>query len=391
MFGKRIHKVTYEDLVKLLDSKELHEGYRLDFKRELGRKNKEIAKDVSSFANTNGGYLIYGIDDDDDQTIIGIDSIVNNRNIAEWFNQVISGNVMPDIFYKEPHCIKIPDTDKVVMIIEIPESSRKPHMLTEDHRYYIRVNDSSRAAKHHEVRDMFSYSRDRKSDFESYFKYRNLDTDNENFALTYLSNKIERQPTNNDLKNRPLILFSVLPKYINEEMFLGSSAEQLHWFNKHSTVEIGNESLEIHGHYSDMKGKIDGYISEHLDRNQEFCSYFEVLTNGFVEAGFSRSFANVSTRTQKQCWTLDVDLIIGYYIGLLKWIRKFYTHCEYRDEFLIQISMTDILDAKLLGFKKEVRPSYMYDDLRNKYDNKLSIAKRVYPTNCLIFIRYEVI
>jgi predicted HTH transcriptional regulator len=67
MIPKRLGDVTYEDLEDLLRS-EVREGKSIDYKRALpgnseGQK-KEFLYDVSSFANTVGGDLIIGVDED---------------------------------------------------------------------------------------------------------------------------------------------------------------------------------------------------------------------------------------------------------------------------------------------------------------------------------------
>ena len=380
MFGKRLHKVTYEEIQSLLENKELFEGYRLDFKRDIGKKAKEVAKDVSSFANTNGGFLIYGIDDDENQTIVGIESIVNNRNVVEWFNQAVSGNVMPDIFYKEPHCIKIPGGDRVLMIVEIPESSRKPHMLSDDHRYYIRVNDSSRAAKHHEVRDMFSYSRERKSDFEKFYKERNLDVGAEMFGLTPLSSQIHRSYERINVSEGPMVVYSLLPKYINEDILKGSNTENISWLDRNKDIEIGNRTISLYSSGYDLEGKSDGYISRHFDRDRRLMSYFEVITTGYVEAGFSNSFCYPyhEKAINKNMFAIYQNLMVGYSTSLLKWAKAFYDHCGYREEFLFQVSFVDVLNCRLYGFRENFNDTrYKHSSIMNKHDNAFSIRHKI--------------
>lgn len=380
MFGKRLHKVTFQDIVTLLQNNELYEGVRLDFKRDIGSKTKEVAKDVSSFANTNGGFLLYGIDDNDSNTIIGVETIIKNRNIVEWFNQAVSGNVMPSIFYREPHCIKIPHGNRVIMIVEIPESSRKPHMLTDDHKYYIRVNDSSKAAKHHEVRDMFSYSKERKSDFSKFYKNRNLDSDGDDFGMTPLSKQVDRKYDRINATNGPMILFSLLPKYINEEILRGSNTEQVKWFDKNRDVNIGNRTISLYSSGYDLEGKSDGYISKHKDRNKSLVSYFEALTTGYVESGFSHSFcfAFHEEAIKKDIFAIYQNLIVGYSMSLLKWARSFYDYCDYREEFLFQISFVNVLNSRLYGFKDNFdHTRYKFSSIMNKHDNEFSIKNKI--------------
>jgi hypothetical protein len=67
MIPKRLDNVTEDDLLALIRD-ELAEGRTIDYKRELPGNSdgdkKEFLADVSSFANTAGGDLIFGVDED---------------------------------------------------------------------------------------------------------------------------------------------------------------------------------------------------------------------------------------------------------------------------------------------------------------------------------------
>src|SRR5215471_17078845 len=64
--GKLITSIREADLLSLIDTKE-NEGKEIDYKRLLPGKSdadrREFLYDVSSFANTSGGYLIFGIEE----------------------------------------------------------------------------------------------------------------------------------------------------------------------------------------------------------------------------------------------------------------------------------------------------------------------------------------
>ncbi len=377
MLGKKTNQITYNDLLELLNSSEFVEGHKLDFKRELVNKPKDIVKYVSSFANANGGFLIYGVDDD--KKIVGIDRTMKGKNVVEWYNQVVSGNTEPDIFYHDPHCIDIPNSNKIIMIIEIPESTRKPHMVTGD-RYYTRLNDSSKSASHYQVRDMFMYSRERKLEFESFYKKRNLDIESEEFMNTQLSKNVDRKPIRTSLETLPLILFSVIPKYLDEEVFKGNSKEQINWLESHQHVDVTGMSVRLYQPSYGWDSKINGYISSHLDRDKDLVSYFEVLTNGYVESGFSRSFCYPfhEEAIKKDLCAVYLNLLVGYSMSLLKWTKCFYDYCDYRDEFLFQLSFKDVLNSRLYGLKEGLqRLWYKHSGIMNKYNDKLAIKMKL--------------
>lgn len=55
------------------------EGYNVDFKRSVPSKVKEISDEVAGFANAAGGYVLIGVDNDNQ--IIGAE-IDNNKRSA---------------------------------------------------------------------------------------------------------------------------------------------------------------------------------------------------------------------------------------------------------------------------------------------------------------------
>ncbi len=178
MFTKHVSELEYSDIEDLVTIRSEREGYHLDYKGgfntdKLDKAKKELAKDVSAFANSGGGYLIIGVDNS--YNIIGVEDTIQKRPIDEWINQILSAHIDPQVFYFDPKVIPIPDSDKVIVVIHAPESTKKPHIVTELNNYHIRINDSSKTANHNQIRDMFEFSRNRMSDFNDFLKHRNID------------------------------------------------------------------------------------------------------------------------------------------------------------------------------------------------------------------------
>jgi predicted HTH transcriptional regulator len=67
MIDKPLEQITYADLDRFVQEK-WPEGKTVDYKRDLyGGKDedkKELLKDASSFANTEGGDILIGVDED---------------------------------------------------------------------------------------------------------------------------------------------------------------------------------------------------------------------------------------------------------------------------------------------------------------------------------------
>jgi predicted HTH transcriptional regulator len=64
---RKIDEIEEGDLQEIIQHKD-SESKIIDYKRELPKDNpegkKEFLYDVSSFANTSGGHLIYGMDEE---------------------------------------------------------------------------------------------------------------------------------------------------------------------------------------------------------------------------------------------------------------------------------------------------------------------------------------
>ncbi|MHA1839473.1 MAG: AlbA family DNA-binding domain-containing protein [Candidatus Ranarchaeia archaeon] len=67
MFSKSFDDLSYEDLVSL-KHQQIPESLILDYKESLDltsdQAKRELVKDVSAFANTQGGLLLYGAKED---------------------------------------------------------------------------------------------------------------------------------------------------------------------------------------------------------------------------------------------------------------------------------------------------------------------------------------
>ena len=99
---------------------------------------REISKDVSAFANADGGTIIYGIIEKGHKPAALDEGFDPNIISKEWLEQVINSNIERHIDEIVIHPIEIAE-NRYVYVIEIPKSPTAPHMA-KDHRYYKRYN-----------------------------------------------------------------------------------------------------------------------------------------------------------------------------------------------------------------------------------------------------------
>jgi predicted HTH transcriptional regulator len=141
------------------------EGLRLDYKASAaldktdGKKN-EVSKDVSAFANSAGGYLVYGMLENK-HVPTSIDGGVDRNLITKgWLESVIKSRISPIIEDFAVKQVSLPSKgpDQVAYIVEIAQAtSRAPHQAY-DHRYYKRYNYESTPMEDYEVRDLMRRS-----------------------------------------------------------------------------------------------------------------------------------------------------------------------------------------------------------------------------------------
>jgi len=113
------------------------EGVTLDFKKTITSCEK-IAKTMVSFANNKGGRLLIGVADDG--TIKGVKSEDEERYMITRAAQLYARPAL------EPTFEEIYIDDKMVLVVDTPESDAKPHYsLAEDGKWwvYVRVKDKS--------------------------------------------------------------------------------------------------------------------------------------------------------------------------------------------------------------------------------------------------------
>lgn len=150
-----------ETILSMIKDKE-KESLELEYKRcdalnSLNDKNKtEISKDISAFANSAGGVLIYGVEEDG-HIPIRIDRGFDPNIISkERLENIINSNIHPRIDGLLIKQIELISTNPghVLYVIIIPQATtRAPHQAA-DKRYYKRFNFKSVPMEDYEIRDI---------------------------------------------------------------------------------------------------------------------------------------------------------------------------------------------------------------------------------------------
>jgi hypothetical protein len=138
------------------------EGHLIDYKCALteGSQNKqhhEFLKDVSAFANANGGHLLLGVREPSaglriEEQIVGIEG---GDELAHNLERLCaSGAIDPRIPGIRFHTILVGE-NRHVLIVQVPPSIGRPHMITYDKRtsFHIRHSESVQQMTAHDIRE----------------------------------------------------------------------------------------------------------------------------------------------------------------------------------------------------------------------------------------------
>lgn len=155
MFKKPLKEIEFQDLKRLKNNK-IPESVELEYKEDLVDDNKLI-KEICGFANSQGGYLIFGIREigkeqqNYPQELKGISE--ENMNL-ERMEQVINTNINPRISVYIEKCEKNKE-GKGFIIIYVPEGPEKPYYSNKDFRFYKRYNFETRSMDEPEISNLF--------------------------------------------------------------------------------------------------------------------------------------------------------------------------------------------------------------------------------------------
>lgn len=162
---KPVSELEYDDIEDLTSSGEA-ESIMLDYKKMISgseHDKAELAKDICAFANSQGGYLIVGVEEKRGRPVhppCGTERMLGRQKAEEWVAQVLNTNIAQRV-HINIKAISIPQSDKCIILVHVPMSVRMPHMVTysRDNRYYRRIfkrhQFESLPADEYEVREMF--------------------------------------------------------------------------------------------------------------------------------------------------------------------------------------------------------------------------------------------
>lgn len=142
------------------------EGLHVEFKKKVAHPEK-IVREIIAMANTDGGYLLIGVDDDG--TVSGQKYIEEDIFLLD---NAIKSLIKPDL---QPEKAVLSLTPKKgVAVYQIEKSARRPHFVLEGNKKksYVRVEDRSIQAS----KEVWEIIKRQKHENDVFFNYGEKET-----------------------------------------------------------------------------------------------------------------------------------------------------------------------------------------------------------------------
>ena len=125
------------------------EGSKSEFKRDDVRP-EQLAREIVSFANMNGGKIFLGVEDNG--TISGI----QRMDLQVWLMDTVIGRyVIPQVI---PDYEEVTMDDRKIAVIDVPMGTAKPYAVKREDRldYYLRLGNTCQLATREQLARLFA-------------------------------------------------------------------------------------------------------------------------------------------------------------------------------------------------------------------------------------------
>ncbi len=273
--SKSIDRTFLQELIdnKVSEDKELeYKSFQFIDGKIPDKVKDDLLKEITAFANTNGGIIIVGIREDDNHNpaeLIGVG--FSEEKYEEWlasFNQIMLSRIKPRLHGISCTPVKL-DGENIAIVISVPKSYARPHCRKIGNReeFHIRTANIVTNMDIDDLRKSFLYSNGLQDKIRQFH--------NDRISMILANECI------GDMGIGPKIIFHIIPEW---------------------SFELGN-LVDLHPLYSDPSFRpISGSGWDHRYNADGYCiftnnakniigSYTQVFHNGIIEAGEIRLFS----------------------------------------------------------------------------------------------------
>lgn len=311
MLEKKLEMITIEDIQLLVDN-EVGEGRTIEYKSELhiakGDERKEFLADVSSFANSDGGDLIFGVTENDlthiPSSLCGV-RIGNEDEFILKLESMFRDSFQPRIQSIQFRIIPLFE-DLIILLIRIPRSYQMPHrVIYNGHDKFYRRNAKGKYPMDvNELRSAFLHSHELSARIETYKEKTLLEISLNRYRYiddSYPVFVIQSLPISAFLQNENLSAIQIV-NYVSESQLTPFNCEN----NRRITVD----------------GVFYGRTVQRGTGGSGSSAYMCCKTNGIIEAATTIMFnPRYGVGNEKK---IDRDEIINRIQNIVYGIMKYY-------------------------------------------------------------------
>lgn len=328
IFGKNYNLIDFQDIERLVDNK-ISESTTLDYKREInidkGDERKDFLFDIASFANSDGGVIIFGIAESKDnkgqntglpEEITGL-NIDNFDKLVQKIEDLLNSSIEPII----PNITIKPlsKENKKILLIGIPKPMGLPRMVTynDSNKFYKRKNTGKYLLDIFELNQLFMNSYELLKQIEDFRHERVNNVLNLNFLP-------DIEP-----KNSTFVHITPLSFY---------TFNQLSLIDDSLINKIKTSLRPINANGWDGRYNFEGYLvfeRNIADRKTE--AYTQIFRNGIIEF-YTHAF-HVDNDKQKLFYLGWFEIQV---IDCINAALDIYRSCNVQPPFVVQLSIFDL-------------------------------------------------
>ena len=300
--GRKLSELTEQDLQRLV-SDQVQEKDTLEYKSIMysnsDEDKREMLRDITSMANYHGGYLIIGIEADDEGIPIRLEGIEAGNHVERITSSYLD-NVDKRIVGLDIDDVQLA-SDRVVVIVFIPESMNAPHMIVFKglNQFWKRHGRQKERMIVDEIGEAFE---------KRLSNLNRLDR----FLFTRKAEVLE------SIGDNTYMVISASPAYLCDEVVFDIHDEDLREMILHPPSLRGTYSYIGCGQaYPTLSGlKADNY-DPYRHAQHRLGNYLEVFRNGYIECG------NLLTQdTEDLCFASQIHA--AYIVNFVLFIEKVY-------------------------------------------------------------------
>lgn len=360
LLDKKIESININDIQSLVENS-VCENKSLDYKRELhidtDADKREFLADISSFANSNGGEIIFGIEEDSIEKIptkiVGI-PYENDDILIRKLEDFIRQSIQPIILNIEYKVIELVD-NKCILIIRIPQSLIAPHRVEYKghNKFFTRNNKGKYQMDVNELRLSFNSGLNLEKRIED-FKM--------NRYYEILSNKYNKL-----INDSPIFVIHYIPLSALNDISHLSINDIKQAMTKANSMALG------YGYSKRIT--LDGVAMDY--KENERSSFAIYKNNGIIEKATTNFFKKEYVVTSIHPNPV-IDMINGYQI-LNKTISDFN---EVKDYYIsVGINTPLIIACSILNAQGFTIPTRDWYEILGKVDRDILLIDNLYVEN----------